>query len=157
MLDNEKMAYHENYLEGWNSYDPETVVAQFAEGGTYVDPNVEEPSEGAEIGEYVVGIMNGFPDFRFEQRRLLMTNEEGVLVEEWTMHRTHSGSLDSLPPTGNRIALDGISIVTISDDGITSIEGYFDQESFAEQLGLTFPAIIGQLPTLAVGALKEAL
>jgi predicted ester cyclase len=83
--------------------------------------------------------------------------EEGVLVEEWTMHGTHSGFLDSLPPTGNRIALDGVSVVTISDDGITSIEGYFDQESFAEQLGLTFPAIIGQLPTLAVEAVKEAL
>jgi hypothetical protein len=37
------------------------------------------------------------------------------------------------------------------------MEPYFDQESFAEQLGLTFPAIIGQLPTLAVEAVKEAL
>ena len=73
------------------------------------------------------------------------------------MHGTHSGFLDGLPPTGNRIALDGVSVVTISDDGITSIEGYFDQESFAEQLDLTFPAIIGQLPTLAVEAVKGAL
>ena len=75
MLESERMAYHENYPEGWNSYDPETVVAQFAEGGTYVDPNVEEPLEGVEIGEYVVGIMNGFPDFRFKQRWLLMTSK----------------------------------------------------------------------------------
>jgi predicted ester cyclase len=90
----------------------------------------------------------------------VVTAEEGdelVLVAEWTMRGTHSGPFDGLPPTGNEIELDGVDVVTVSDDGITSITGYFDQRAFVEQLGLTFPTVVGQLPTLAVGAVRHRL
>ncbi|MEF8821889.1 MAG: ester cyclase, partial [Halovenus sp.] len=132
---------------------------QFAEGGTYVDPNVGEKLQGDEIGEYVEETIEGFPDVHFEEDRVMQTEIEGEfgLVVEWTMHGTHDGPLEGLPPTGKTITLDGVDIVTISEDGITSITGYFDQQQFAQQLGLTFPAIIGQLPTLAVGAARQAL
>lgn len=150
------LSYHETYFEGWNDHDPDTVVAQFAPNGTYFDPNLEEPLTGPEIGEYVAEVAAGFPDFRIEDRRVV-TADEGTVVHEWTMHGTHSGTIDGLPPTGNTLALDGVDVVTVSEDGITSVRGYFDQKTFAEQLGLTFPAVVGQVPTLAAGAVKTLL
>jgi len=100
--------------------------------------------------------VTGVPDAPFEERRVGEI-DPGVVVSEWTMRGTHSGALDGLPPTGREFELDGVDVITVSDDGIVSLRGYFDQESFAEQLGLTFPAILGQLPKLAVGALRTTL
>jgi steroid delta-isomerase-like uncharacterized protein len=154
-----KIQLFESYTEGWNDHDPATVADQFAENGTYVDPNVGEKLQGEEIAEYVAGTIEGFPDVHFEEHRIMQTDIEGEfgLVVEWTMHGAHTGPLEGLPPTGNTIVLDGVDVVTISENGIVSIRGYFDQKEFAQQLGLTFPAIIGQLPTLAVGAAKQTL
>lgn len=155
-----KTEYFETYLAGWNDHDPDAVVEQFAPGGTYTDPNTERPLGGTDIGAYVAGTVQGFPDLRFEEHRLLVNDsEEGelVLVAEWTMHGTHTGEFDGLPPTGNTVALDGVDIVTLTDEGITSITGYYDLQTFADQLGLTFPKVVGQLPKLAVGAIRRTL
>jgi hypothetical protein len=32
----------QRYFEAWNRHDPDSIVATFAEGGTYSDPNVPE-------------------------------------------------------------------------------------------------------------------
>lgn len=149
--------YWDRYSEGWEQRDPEAVMAAFAPGATVLDPTLDDPRTGEEIGAWVEETVTGFPDVRFEDHRVLTTDEEGVLVVEWTMHGTHTGTFEGLPPTGNEIALDGVDVVTISDDGIESMRLYFDPSSIAEQLGLTFPAIIGQLPKLAIGTARNAL
>jgi steroid delta-isomerase-like uncharacterized protein len=159
MPNNNKIQYFENHSAGWNDHDPEKAMNQFAEGGTYFDPNVGTRISGREISEYVAGAIQGFPDLHFEEHRTI-TSEEGdklVIASEWTMHGTHTGTLQGLPPTGNTLALEGVDIATVTAEGITSVTGYFDQKAFAEQLGLTFPRIIGQLPTLAIGAVKQVL
>lgn len=147
----------DRYSDGWERRDPAAVMDPFAPGGTIVDPTLDEPRSGEEIGEWVEETVSGFPDVRFEEHRLLTTDEEGVLVVEWTMHGTHTGPFEGLPPTHNEIALDGVDVVTVSDDGIEDMRIYFDQSSIADQLGLTFPAVVGQLPKLAVGAVRNAL
>lgn len=152
-----KLAVHERYLEGWNEHDPQRVVDQFAPSGTYVDANLDGPVRGDELAAYVTEVTTAFPDLHLEQRRLIRAETDGLLVEEWTMHGTHHGPLDGLPPTGETLALEGMSVVEIAEEGITSIRGYFDQQSFAEQLGLTFPAVVGQLPTLATGKARQVL
>lgn len=167
-LSEPQAAYHDAYIEAWNDHDPEGVVAQFAEGGTYRDPLCEAPLAGAEIAEFVELTAERFPDFRFEQRRLLDVDgapdgvggaeaTDGVRIEEWTMRGTHEGMREGLPPTGNEIALDGASVVEVGADGIRSIRGYYDQQALADQLGLTFPAVLGQLPTMAARAVREVL
>lgn len=87
----------------------------------------------------------------------MTTEMDGVFVLEWTLHGTHDGTFNGLPPTGNTVALDGVDIFTISEEGIESITIYFDQSSMANQLGLKFPAIVGQLPKLAIGAVRNTL
>lgn len=151
----EQTAFHDRYIEGWNTHDPEMVVAQFADGGTYVDPFFDDPISGEEIGDFVRLTADRFPDFEFEQRRVLDVESERVRIEEWTMHGTHEGMREGLPPTGNTIALEGTSVVELSSDGIASIQGYYDQQQLAEQLGLTFPQVLRELPGLAVGAVRE--
>ena len=157
MATNDTLEHFERYVEGWNDHDPEAVMAAFAPGGTVVAPPFDEPRTGREIGEWVAETVNGFPDVRFEEQELMSTDLEGVFVLEWTLHGTHNGTFNGLPPTGNAVALEGVDVFSISEEGIESIEIYFDQSSMAEQLGLTFPAIVGQLPKLATGAIRNVL
>lgn len=70
------------------------------------------------------------------------------------MHGTHDGPLDGPPPTHRTIELDTVDVVKISEEGITSITGYFDISDMNEELGLTFPEVIGQLPKLVTGAVR---
>jgi steroid delta-isomerase-like uncharacterized protein len=149
--------YYEHYVEGWNSHDPERVMDAFADGGTVSDPATGGTLSGEEIEEWVEETTEGFPDVRFEVDRRVADHDEGLLFVEWTMYGTHDGPFGPLPPTGQSVELSGVDVITFSDDGIVSIDGFFDMTEFKEQLGLTFPAVIGQLPRLAVGAIKTAV
>ena len=126
-------------------------MAAFAPGVTIDDPSMDGPMEGDEIGGWVEALLAGFPDIRFEKHGLYTTDDPGVFVVQWTMHGTHTGTFDGLPPTNHTIGLDGVTIVTAAEDGIESIRIYYDPSSFAEQLGLEFPGIVRQLPTLEIG------
>lgn len=158
-MTDDRRRYFERYTGAWNDHDPDAVTAQFAPGGTYVDPSLDAALAGEEVAGLVADTVTAFPDVHFTERRVVAVESgtELVLVAEWTMTGTHSGPFQGLPPTGNGIRLDGADVVTISDDGIESITGYFDQREVVDQLGLTFPAVLGQVPTLAVGAVRAAL
>lgn len=149
--------YYDQYVEGWNDHDPDAVMSAFADGGTVSDPATDGTLSGEEIREWVEETTAGFPDVHFEVNRRSSDEEEGLLLVEWTMSGTHDGSFGSLPPTGRTVELSGVDVIRFSEDGITSIEGYFDMSEFKQQLGLTFPAVIGQLPMLAVGAVKNTI
>lgn len=149
--------YWNRYTEGWEERDPDEVMDAFAPGGTIEDPALDAPMAGDEIGDWVSTLIEGFPDVHFEEHRLLSTDQDGVIVVEWTMHGTHTGPFNGLPPTHRTVALDGVDLVTASENGIESIEIYYDQASIKEQLGLSFPTILGQLPKLALGAARNAI
>jgi steroid delta-isomerase-like uncharacterized protein len=155
----ERRAFFERYTDAWNDHDPDAVVAQFASDGTYVDPSLDDPLSRAEVADFVAETVAAFPDVRFTERRVTTaeSSENLVLTAEWTMTGTHEGSFQGLPPTGETVEIEGVDIVTITDEGITSITGYFDQSAVMAQLGLTFPTVLGKVPTLAVGAVRAAL
>lgn len=148
--------YCDRYVAGWDDQDPKAVMAAFAPGGTVTAPPFDEPRMGDEIGEWVAETVRGFPDVHFADDEVLSTDAEGEFVLEWTLYGTHTGPFNGIPPTGNAVELEGVDVFTVSEDGIESLRIYFDQSSMAEQLGLTFPEIVGQLPKLARGAIRNA-
>lgn len=149
-------ARYGRYVDAWNAHDPTGVMTEFADDGTFDDPASDGTLSGEEIGAWVEEIVEAFPDVQFSVDRSTV-DEEGVLFAEWTMRGTHDGPLGGLPPTHRTVEVDAVDIVTCSEDGITSVTGYFDMAEFKEQLGLAFPTIIGQFPTLLVGALEHVI
>jgi hypothetical protein len=64
------------------------------------------------------------------------------------MTGTQSGPFNGLPPTQARIKLPGIDVITLGEAGLRSVEGYFDQRTLLEQLGVQVtvqPANVGPL------------
>src|SRR5688500_7028039 len=102
------LAHVHRYFQAWNDRDPAGVVASFAEGGTYIDPNVPGPPlSGPALAAYAQGLFEGFPDLHFEIPDL-ETLPDGVTVARWLMRGTNTGPLHGAPPSGQVIALPGV-------------------------------------------------
>lgn len=142
-------------IEAFNEHDPDGVLEEMAEGGTFTDP-LEEGLTGAEFHEFTAEIFEAFPDVRHEVSRVITSND-GVTAIEGRYIGTHEGPLEDIPPTGNSVVVPSMTVIDVSDDGITSWRDYWDQQTFAEQLGLEFPAILPLVPKILVKKVKETL
>ncbi len=122
------------YFDAWNRHDPAAIVAAFAEGGTYSDPNVPDGLSGSAIAGYAGELFVAFPDLSFDACGTAPASDGSVGVR-WTMRGTNTGSFRGNPPTGSTVALPGADFVVVEGGKIRSVEGFFDRRTFAEQLG----------------------
>lgn len=128
----------EAYFQAWNARDPEAVAAAFAEGGSYTDPTVTGPPlTGPGVAEHARTVLAGFPDLSFEILGAHPADgpASGSVAARWLMHGTNAGPLHGQPPTGRRVALQGVDVITVTGGKIRSVEGFFDRQALAEQLG----------------------
>ena len=131
----------ERYFAGWNEHDGNAIVATFAPGGTYEDPNTGGPLEGAAIAAYAGRAFGMWPDVNFEITGAHCAGEDEagrpVMATQWIMRGTNTGPLPGgMPPTGREIAVPGADFITVSEAGIHSVRGYFSPGDSMRQMGL---------------------
>ncbi len=145
----------QRYFAAWNQRDPQAIAAAFAEGGAYHDPIVPRGLSGQALEAYAAASFVAFPDLSFEIVSAVPMNDTTVAAQ-WVMRGTNSGPLRGMPPTGAAVALPGADFITVSNDKILLVEGYFDQKTYMEQLGLQVivqPAAIGPV-TFTTGGIS---
>lgn len=123
------------YFDAWNRHDAAGVVATFSPDGTYTHPTSKGPLSGEALASYVNGLAAAFPDFSFEIVSAAPAGE-GMVAAQWLMKGTNTGPFAGAPPTGQSVALPGADFITVEGDKIRSVQGYFDQRTLVEQLGL---------------------
>lgn len=123
------------YVAAWNARDTARLAATFGAGGTYEDPNTGGPIGPGPLGGYASTLWSAFPDLEFEDVSWREAGD-GSLTFAWLMRGTNRGSLRGLPPTGATIALPGVDLITVCDDGVQRVQGYFDRATLMEQLGV---------------------
>lgn len=99
------------------------------------------------LEEFIRTVVAGFPDFQVSISDMISDGD--LVMYEGIITMTHEGEFDGLPPTGRRVEVKEMSTYHLRDDMIREHRVYFDQQAVTEQLGLTFPAVISQLPKLA--------
>jgi predicted ester cyclase len=86
-------------------------------------------------------LAEAFPDQHYELQE--MVAEGDLLTVRWRMTGTHKGELAgptmTLPPTGKRLDIWGMSMYRIEDGMAQEIWERFDMMEFLGQLGLTPP------------------
>lgn len=127
------------YFDAWNKHDSAAIVALFAEGGTYNDPAVDPGLTGLAITDYINSLFAAFPDLSFEI--VGTASGDGMAAVQWVMRGTNTGPFAGSPPTGRSVALPGADFITVVGDKICSVQVYFDQKTFVEQLGLRVTVI----------------
>jgi steroid delta-isomerase-like uncharacterized protein len=126
----------QRYHNAWNRHDADAIVAAFAEGGTYHNPNMDQPLTGEAIGTFAKRVWAAYPDISVE---LVSMGETGgdLVAWQWVAHGTNTGpGLDGTPPTGRRVTLRGDTFLQVEGDKIRSVHVYHDRQTMAEQLGL---------------------
>jgi steroid delta-isomerase-like uncharacterized protein len=122
------------YFAAWNAHDGAAVAALV--DGTYVDPTLPGPISGEELAGNVAALVAAFPDLQFVHES---THVDGhVVVGRWRMQGTNDGAaLPGAPaPTGGTVDLPGIDVITTVGGRVQTVVGYFDRQTFLEQLGL---------------------
>jgi len=123
-----------HWVTSWNRHDPSAIVACLAEGGTYTDPATPAIS-GEALAGYAATYFQAFPDLVFDTLNIV-DGGAGVTVLHWRARGTFTGPLGEVAPTGNALSISGVDVITVEGDHIRSVEGYWDQVTLREQMGL---------------------
>lgn len=122
-------------FEAYSSQDAAGAAAEFADDGTFHEVPRDMVFSKPEYRTYLAdAVFEVFPDYTVEHWTAFTTYHWGTLIE-WTFSGTHEGNAGDTKPTEGRITLPIVSIVTLSDDGITTWMDFFDSDRLDEQLG----------------------
>ena len=125
----------ENLLDAWNDHDTGRIKAFFDPEYEGVDVGQAEPQRGPQsISRSVDTYLQAFPDLRFVEEDVVVEGDRAVLV--WTAHGTHAGKLMSIPPTGRKISVRGVSVLTIENGKITRGLYVWDAAGLLRAIGL---------------------
>jgi ketosteroid isomerase-like protein len=79
------------YNEAWNAQDLDAIMAMHAPNMVFANHTAGESASGEEVRAHIAAIFAGWPDLRFETRRLYV--REGLVVQEWTATATHTETM----------------------------------------------------------------
>ncbi len=121
------------YFDAWNSHDTSKILDLFTKDGTYSDPVGGQNLSGQAYVDYVNSLFNAFPDLSLE----LISNtiaSNGVVAAPWLLFGTHKGAVGDFVPTNKKIVLPGCDFISIENEKIKKVIGYFDPEYLFNQL-----------------------
>lgn len=152
------------YVDMWNDRDYSAIPGLVSDAFVMYDPAA--PGEGipgpkgevhgrAGLRGFMELVTTAFPDFEITILDIL--SDEDTVMYEVRLTMTHDGPLGGLPPTGRPVEIQGVSILRLGGGIVDEHRFYTDMTDTVEQLGLTFPQVIGQLPKLLVGKVRSYL
>lgn len=126
-----------------------------AESYVMIDPAAPEGEVHGPAGmeRWLRQIVAGFPDFEIQTLDSLAS--ETVVMVELQYIGTHEGEFNGIPPTGRSIELEGMEKYRVTDGKLQWTRVYFHDQEMKNQLGLSFPEVLSQLPKLARGKIQN--
>ena len=121
-------------LDAWNAHDVELAATFYAPDYVGVDVGQAAPQHGprrrcAVLASYI----RAFPDVHFSGETIIEGNRATLI---WTMCGTHLGTFMRIPPTGRRVEVRGVSILTITDGKVQHSLNIWDTAGLLRGLGL---------------------
>ena len=90
--------------------------------------------------ELYQAFLASFPDLSYETLDLIAEGDK--VVQHWKMRGTFKGEIFGVPPTGELMEADGISIYHIAGGKIVQHWAFADDLGFWEQAGVEFPEFL---------------
>jgi predicted ester cyclase len=119
----------------WNRGDLEVADQVMAPNAKYHGPHMPNGLGSREDWKQAIAMYRvGFPDCHVTFEDLIPSDD--FIVGRWSATGTHTGPLPSLPPTGRRIAISGITIYRIAESKIVESWEQLDLLGMWQQLGI---------------------
>ena len=124
----------ERVFDAFNDHDAGGAAEEFAERGMYYEAPQNREFSRDEFREYFADdVFETFPDYRVEAMKVFTTANWATTMK-WLFSGTHEGAMRGFEPTGKNVSLLVVSVVTVSDDGISSWRNFFNIDALDEQL-----------------------
>ena len=124
-----------DYLAAWNSHDVDKILSFYTEDCIYEDVATGNVSRGKEeLKAYVGNTFAMFADFKLEMKSSFVAGD--WRAAEWIMSGRHTGDIPGIPTTGKSFSVRGASINELHEGKIKRTSDYWNQVSFAQQVGL---------------------
>jgi steroid delta-isomerase-like uncharacterized protein len=152
------------YVDMWNGREYAAIPRLVSDTFVMYDPAAPAQGVAGPKGEahgreglrqFMEVIATAFPDF--EITVLDMVSDDDAVMYEVQLTMTHEGPLGGLPPTGRQVQIRGVSVLQFDAGIIREHRFHTNMDDVAGQLGLAFPQLIGQLPTLLIGKVRLVL
>ncbi len=126
-------------LAAWNARDLDRFAECLADDVEWYDPAMAQPPlrGRAAVKEFAEGVLEAFPDFRYEVQPPICTARDGTRCAiVWRIHGTHQNPLRPLgyAPTGRSASFEGVDVLDIRNGEVTRILTAFDVVAPVEQL-----------------------
>jgi ketosteroid isomerase-like protein len=132
------------WVEGSNEGDWQAVAEMMHPDIVLTDPMTPEPARGrAAVLERAQAQYVPFPDGRVDiVGDPFVALDEPVLTYQWRFTGTHLRRIDppGFSPTGNRVELEGVSVLRFQDGLVTAVTMFFDTTGVARQVLAAPPA-----------------
>lgn len=122
-------------INAWNAHDLDRLLALYAsdyEGTDVGQPGKVRGIEGARVS--LNRYLQAFPDIHFTTEDVLIQGETIALV--WQAQATHQGVLMHIPPTGRKIVVSGVSLLTVCAGKIARASYIWDVAGLLRGIGL---------------------
>jgi len=122
------------YEEVWNERKLDVMDELISPSHALHDPNVSSSQTGpGAYQRHVARITTAFPDLHFTIEDIVC--EKDKLVVYWIVSGTHKGEYEGIPPTDNKISVEGITIHHIANKKILDSYVGWDALGLMRQLG----------------------
>jgi steroid delta-isomerase-like uncharacterized protein len=126
--------YQRVWIDGLNRGDVSPADGVFAPNCIVHLTGVAEPIRGvAAWKEVIKGLLGAFPDISFTMEDQVVQGDR--VAFRWRATGTHTGPLGAAPPTGKRIAVDGLIVDRVADGRVQERWEQWDQSLMLQQLG----------------------
>jgi steroid delta-isomerase-like uncharacterized protein len=122
-------------MDAWNAHDIERTVAFYAPDYVGIDVAQARPQHGPEgIRQMLTRYARAFPDLHFSTDETIIQGNRVALV--WTGRGTHLGPLMNIPPTGRKIEIRGVSLLTVERNQVLRADYIWDVAGLLRSIGL---------------------
>lgn len=130
------------------------------------DPNVVQVNNTGnlkgieEFKDYYQNFLTGFSHVKFTVEDAF--GQGNKIVKHWRFEGKHTGDFFGIPATGNRVNVDGVTLVLMKDGRIAQEQDFMDNGVLMQQLGLVsdtnnLSVVDGLYKAFAVGDIPSAL
>lgn len=128
------------YFEAVGNQDVEGMMEMWEPGGKGYLYGIAELEVPGSYAAWFRNTFRAFPDMRFEVLDLVAAGEQAAVRWRATGTFTGPGKFEGLSPTGARVELEGLDLLTIRDGRIRSNYAYTNGTEIGRQLGAMPPA-----------------
>ena len=135
MLDTEGREVVRRYWDEFiNKKDLDQASGILADDFVLYDPLGPTPVEGRQVFVEMLGeLFRAFPDIHYTAEDEV--SEGGKVWIRWTMQATHSGPFIGIAPTGKRVSMSGVDMLSLANGRIEALRVEANLLGLAHQLG----------------------